>query len=180
MQQKWPIVEEQWWKLDRLQQCSEEKIMVAACWYNSRAHRFCSVFGETKGVLHYELLQNNQMINSEKCCSLPNVLHANKKKKHPLLVNRSGIVFQEDNARSLWGQAEVAGVWWDIGNILQTLFLSYYTFFRSLQNSLNGTRSNSSDLAKNNLGQRFVQKSEKFWEDKIFSPHDRWPKVVQQ
>ena len=52
-----------------------------------------------KGVLYYELLPENQTINSNKYCSQLDQLKAALNEKCPKLVNRKRIIFHQDNAR---------------------------------------------------------------------------------
>jgi len=52
-----------------------------------------------KGVLYYELLPENQMINSTKYCSQLDPLKAALDRKCPKLVNRKPTSFQQDSAR---------------------------------------------------------------------------------
>ena len=51
------------------------------------------------GVLYYELLLENQMINSNMYCSQLDQLKAALDKKHLELVNRKSIIFHQDNTR---------------------------------------------------------------------------------
>ena len=50
-----------------------------------------------KGVLYYELLQENQTINSNKYCSQLDQLKAARDEKHLELVNRKCIIFHQNN-----------------------------------------------------------------------------------
>ena len=51
------------------------------------------IWWDWKGVLYYELLPENQMINSNKCCSQLDQLKAAFDEKHPELVNREHKIF---------------------------------------------------------------------------------------
>ena len=57
------------------------------------------IWWDWKGVLYYELLPENQMINSIKYCSQLDQLKVALNKKHQELVNRKRIIFHQDNAR---------------------------------------------------------------------------------
>ena len=57
------------------------------------------ILWDWKGVLSYELLLENQMINSNNYCSQLDQLKTELDKKHPELVNRKRIIFHQDNAR---------------------------------------------------------------------------------
>ena len=52
-----------------------------------------------EGVLYYELLLENQTINSNKYCSQLDQLKAALDKKRLKLVNRKRITFHQDNTR---------------------------------------------------------------------------------
>ena len=56
------------------------------------------IWWDWKGVLHYELLPENQTINSKYCCQL-NQLKAALNEKCPELVNRKCVIFYQDTAR---------------------------------------------------------------------------------
>ena len=58
------------------------------------------IWWDWNGILYYELLLENQMINSNKYCSQLDQLKAALDEKHPELVNRKCIIFHQDNARS--------------------------------------------------------------------------------
>ena len=57
------------------------------------------VWWDWKGILYYELLSNNQTINSEKYCSQLDKLKTAIDQKRPELANWKGVVFYQDNAR---------------------------------------------------------------------------------
>ena len=57
------------------------------------------IWWDWKGVLYYELLPENQTIDSNKYCSWLDQLKAALDEKHPELVNRKRIIFHQDNAR---------------------------------------------------------------------------------
>ena len=57
------------------------------------------IWWDWKGVLYYELLPENQMLNSSKYCSQLDQLKAALDERCPELVNRKCIIFLQDNAR---------------------------------------------------------------------------------
>ena len=57
------------------------------------------IWWDWKGVLYYELLPENQMINSKKYCSQLDQLKAAPDERRPELVNRKRIIFHQDNTR---------------------------------------------------------------------------------
>jgi histone-lysine N-methyltransferase SETMAR len=56
------------------------------------------VWWDMEGII-YELLGPNKTINSEVYCQQLDRVNECLKEKRPLLVNRKGVVFHQDNAR---------------------------------------------------------------------------------
>jgi len=106
-----------------------------------------SVWWDWKGVLHYELLQPNQTINSAKYCSQLDDLKAAIAEKRPELHNRRGVVFHHDNARPHTSSAtrdKLLQFGWDVlphPAYSPDLAPSDYHLFLSLKNSLAGKNS---------------------------------------
>ena len=131
------------------------------------------IWWDWKGVLYYELLLENQTINSNKYCSQLDQLKATLDEKRPEFINRKRIVFHQDSARprvSLMTRQNLLQLGWEV-----LIHLAYspdiapldFHLFRSLQNSLNGKNFNSPEDCKRHLEQFFAQKGKKFWEDGI-------------
>ncbi|KMQ83652.1 histone-lysine n-methyltransferase setmar-like protein, partial [Lasius niger] len=57
------------------------------------------IWWDYKGIVYYELLSENETIDSVKYCSQLTNLKQALDRKRPELVNRKGIAFQHDNAR---------------------------------------------------------------------------------
>ena len=117
-----------------------------------------------KGVLYYELLLENQTINSNKYCSQLDQLKAALEEKHPELENRKCIIFHQDNTRlhvSLKTRQKLLGLGWEV--LIHPPYSpdtapSNFHLFRSLQNSLNGKYFNSLEDCKRHLEQSLAQK----------------------
>lgn len=144
------------------------------------------IWWDYKGIIYYELLPENQTINSDKYCSQLDELKRAIDRKRPELVNRKGIVFQHDNARphtSLETRRKLIELGWDVlvhPPYSPDLAPSDFHLFRSLQNSLNGKNLTSLEACKNHLDQFFVDKSQKFYERGIMKLPERWQKVIEQ
>ena len=134
----------------------------------------------------FELLQENQTINSNKYCSQSDQLKAALDEKGPELLNRKCIIFHQDNARphiSLMPRQKLLQLGWEV-----LIHLPYspdiapldFHLIRSLQNSLNGKNFNFLEDCKRHLEQFFAQKDAKFWEDGIMKLPEKWQKVVEQ
>ena len=109
-----------------------------------------------KGVLSYELLLENEAINSNKYCSQLDQLKAALNKNRLELVNRKCIIFHQDNTRphvSLMTRQKLLQLGWEV--LIHRLYspdiapLDFH-FFQSLQNSLNGKNVNSLEDCKRN------------------------------
>ena len=139
-----------------------------------------------KGVLYYELLLENQTINSNKHCSQLDQLKAARDEKCPELVNRKCIIFQQDNARShvsLVTKQKLFQLGWEVLIHLpysSDIEPSYLHLSWSLQNSLNWKTFNSFEDCKRHLEQFFAQKDKLFWEDGIMKLPEKYQKAVKQ
>ena len=110
-----------------------------------------------KGVLYYELLLENQTINSNKYCSQLDQLKAALHEKRLELVNRKHIIFHQDNTRphvSLMTRQKLFQLGWEV--LIHPLYSpdiapSDFHLFRSLQNSLNGKNFSSLGDCKRHL-----------------------------
>ena len=144
------------------------------------------VWWDWKGVLYYELLPENQTINSNKYCSQLDQLKAALNKKRPEVVNRQRITFHQDEARphvSLMTRQKLLQLGWDVlihlPHSSDVTPLDFHLFW-SLQNSLNGKNFNSLENCKRHLEQFFAQKDKKFSQDGIMKLPEKWQKVVEQ
>ena len=144
------------------------------------------IWWDWKGVLYYELLPENQTINSSKYCSQLDQLKAALNEKRPELVNRKRIIFHQYNARlhvSLMTRQKLLQVGWEVlihPPYLPDIAPSDFHLFWSLQNSLNGKNFNSREDCKRHLERFLAQKDKKFWEDGIMKLPEKWQKVVEQ
>ena len=142
------------------------------------------IWWDWKGVLYYELLPENQTINSNKYCSQLDQPKAALDEKCTELVNRKYIIFHQDNARlrvSLMTRQKSLQLGWEV--LIHPPYspdIAPSDFHFSLQNSLNGKNFNSLEDCKRHLEQFFAQKDKKFWEDGITKLPEKWQKVVEQ
>ena len=139
-----------------------------------------------KGVLCYELLPENQTINSNKCCSQLDQLKAALDKKRLELVNRKRIIFQQDNASphvSLVTRQNLLQLGWEV--LIQPPYSpdtapSISIYFGLYKILLMEKNFNSLEDCKRHLEQFFAQKDKTFWEDGIMKLPEKWQKVVEQ
>ena len=144
------------------------------------------IWWDWKGVLRYEVLLEDQTINSNKYCSQLDQLKAGLDKKCPELAKRKRILFHQDNTRphvSLMTRQKLLQLGWEVlihPPYSPDIAPSDFHLFRSLQNSLSGKNFNSLEDCKRHLEQFFAQKDKKFWEDGIMKLPEKWQKVVEQ
>lgn len=145
-----------------------------------------SVFWDWKGIVHYELLEPGQTVDSLFYCDQLERLNQAMKKIRPDLVNRKSVVFHHDNARphtSLMTRKKLKDLNWEVlmhPAYSPDLAPSDYHLFRDMQNFFNGLSMTSREDCKKYLVQFFDQKSQKFYSDGIMALPDKWQKVVQQ
>lgn len=145
-----------------------------------------SVWWDYKGILYFELLPNNQTINSnvyiQQLAKLADAIEA----KRPVLANCKGVVFHHDNAKSytsLVTRDKLLELGWNVLShppYSPDLEPSDYHLFRSLQNSLNGKIFNNVDDVKSHLIQFFNSKDQTFYERGIMTLPERWQKVIDK
>ena len=109
-----------------------------------------------KRFLYYELLPENQMINSNKYCSQSNQLKA-ALNENSVLVNRKHIIFHQDNIKLRFFDDQAKTVTACLGSSDSSIvFIKHCNLdlhlFRCLQNSLNGKNFNSLEDCKSYLG----------------------------
>lgn len=142
------------------------------------------IWWDWKGIIYYELIKQNETIDSIKYCAQLDRLKAAIDEKRPRLSNKYGVIFQQDNARphvSLQTRQKLLQFGWDVLShpaYSPDLAPSEFYLFRSLQNSLNGKNFSSLEDCQKHLEEFIDLKSEKFWKDGIFKLPDRWQNVV--
>ena len=122
------------------------------------------VWWDWKGVIHYELLNYGQTLNSVLYCEQLDRLKQAIDQKRPELVNRNGVVFHQDNARphtSLMTRQKLRELGWDVLShppYSPDLAPSDYHLFRSMQNALGATKLASKEACENWLSEFFANK----------------------
>ena len=138
-----------------------------------------------KIVLSYELLLEEQRINSNRYCSQSDQLKAALDEKHPELVNRKCIIFHQDNPRphvSLMTRQKLLLLDWDV--VSSAVFTRHCTFrfpFISVFTKFSEwKKGNSLEDCKRHLEWFFLKMIKKFWEDGIKKLPEKWQKIVEQ
>jgi len=90
------------------------------------------VWWDWKGILYYELLSNNETINSKKYCSQLDELKIAIEQKRSEIANWKSIVFHQDNARphvSLITRQKFLEFGWDVlYSVSSTIFIRPHAF----------------------------------------------------
>ncbi|GFW05876.1 mariner Mos1 transposase [Trichonephila clavipes] len=142
-----------------------------------------SVWWDFKGIV---FLPDNTTINSEVYCHQLDKLNDALKQKRTQLINRKGVVFHQDNARShtsLVTRQKLLQLEWDTMQHLPyspDLAPSDYYLFRSPQNFLDGKTFTSNEEVNNHLDQFFASKDQQFYERGLMLLPERWQKVLDQ
>lgn len=145
-----------------------------------------SIWWDWQGVLYYELLPQNQTIDSTKYFSLLNKLKQAIKDNRRKFTKRNCVVFLHDNARpyaSLKTYTHLLRFGWDIlphPPYSPDIAPSDYHLFRALQNNLNEKTFKTLDDVKKHLDQFFASKSQSFYERGIMDLPNRWRDIIEQ
>ena len=124
---------------------------------------YMCIWWDWKWVIYYELLPENQMINSNKYCSQLDQLKTALNEKRLELVNRKRIISHQDNARLhvFWWPGKTVTAWLgssDSSAIFTRRCTFGFPFTSVFKNSLNGKNFNSLEDCKRHLEQFFAQK----------------------
>ena len=142
------------------------------------------VWWDFKGIIYFEILPQNQTINSVVYCRQLSNLAEKLERLRPELANRKGVVFHQDNARthvSLATRTKLHELGWDVlphPSYSPDIAPSDYHLFLSLQNSLQGKSFIDLEDVKKHVENFFSSKPAKFYADGIFKLPDRWTKVI--
>ena len=122
-----------------------------------------------KGILHFELLPNNQTITSGVYSAQSERLDQALRRKEPALINRKGVILHHDNARphaARFTVDKIRQLGWEV--LPQPAYSpdiapSDYHLFRSLQHFLSGKNFQIEKCIKNVLTDFFESKSQEFY-----------------
>jgi len=132
--------------------------------------------------VYYELLPQNQTINSEKYCSQLDRFEGSNQRKASRIVMVLCFIKTTLPHVFLTTRQKLLQFGWDVLPPPYSLdiALSYFHLFRFLQNSLNGKNFTSLEDCKKHLKEFFAYKTRKFWEDEIFKLPERWRKLLKK
>ena len=131
------------------------------------------IWWDWKGVLYYDFLLENQIINSNQYCSQWAQLKAANRWKSPGITQKKMYNLPSGYHQihiSLMTRQKLLQLGWEV--LIHLLYspdvapLDFH-LFQSLQYYFNGKNFNSLKDCKRHLEQFFAQKDKKFWEDRI-------------
>lgn len=144
-----------------------------------------SLWWNFKGILHFELLPNNQTINSNFYCEQLDRLYQILMQKEPALINRKGVIMQHDNARPHIAQItseKLSQLGWEVlphPAYSPDLAPSDFHLFRSLDNFLRGKSFDNEECINNALITFFQSKPSEFYNSGIKKLVKRWAEVIE-
>ncbi len=143
------------------------------------------VWWDMEGVVYFELLDMGQTINADVYCQQLDRLRESLASKRPALVNRRGVILQQDNARPHTAKvtrAKLKELGWEIlphPPYSPDIAPSDYHLFQSLQHFLSGkvfTDKNAKEIA---IAGFFAEKPKTFYREGIEALPTRWEKVIE-
>lgn len=143
------------------------------------------VWWNFEGVIHFEVLENNVVIDADLYCVQLDRMYMKLKEKYPALVNRKRILLQHDNAKPHTARKTKEKI-----NELDAFELlphpayspdlapSDYHLFRSMAHFLRGRRFNNLDDVEKGCQDFFSSKDKDWYQSGIQQLVDRWIKTI--
>ncbi|XP_076165329.1 histone-lysine N-methyltransferase SETMAR-like [Ptiloglossa arizonensis] len=131
------------------------------------------VYWDIRGIIHFELFKQNQIVTVEIYCQRLERLRAALVEKRPSLANFKGVLFHHDNVRPHTARITVGKIKnfnWELlphPPYSPDLAPIDYHLFRSMQHFLSGKNFNNCEDVKSALNEYFDSKSERFFENGI-------------
>jgi len=136
------------------------------------------------GIIHFELMQPGQTITADVYCEQLDRLHEKLRLKRPALVNRKGVILQQDNARphsAKRTQEKIRQLGWEVLShhpYSPDMAPSDYHLFRSMEHNLrNRTFGNVEDV-NSSLTNFFASKDCNFFKTGIYNLEERWATIA--
>ena len=138
------------------------------------------------GIIHFELLQPGQTITAEIYCEQLDRLHQKLTLKRPALVNRKGVILQQDNARphsARMTQEKIRQLGWEVlphPSYSPDMAPSDYHLFHSLEQNLRDRTFRNMDDFNSSLTAFFASKDKKIFRNGINKLEKRWIKIMDK
>lgn len=143
------------------------------------------VWWNIHGIVHYELLKPCQTITANVYCEQLSRLKDAIQLKHPALINRKGVILQQDNARphtAKLTQQKIREFGWDVLShppYSPDIAPSDYHLFRSMQHFLAGKKFENQNAIGDAMIEFFNSKDETFYKNGIQNLVSRWQQVIE-
>jgi histone-lysine N-methyltransferase SETMAR len=143
------------------------------------------VWWDICGIIHFELMPQGRTITADIYCDQLDRLNEALKAKRPALMNRKGVILQQDNARphsAQITQKKIRQLDWEVlphPAYSPDVAPSDYHLFRSLEHKLRNKTFRNPDDVNSHLEGFFGSKDGNFYKEGIMKLQDRWKKVVE-
>lgn len=144
-----------------------------------------SVWWDMEGVVYFELLDMNQGITADIYCEQLDRLKSALTTKRPALINRKGVILQQDNARPHTAKVtrqKVMEFGWEIlphPPYSPDIAPSDYYLFKSLEHFLRGKEFKDKNEIQTSLSDFFLSKPKQLYQNGIESLVKRWHEVIE-
>lgn len=142
------------------------------------------VWWDSTGVIHLEVLEMGQTVTADIYCHQLDRLNQALKVQRPALVNRKGVLLQQDNARPHTAkvtQDKIRDLGWDLlphPAYSPDIAPSDYHLFRSLRGFLQGKKFANIEVIETALNQFFASKPRSFYDQGIKNLVQKWQDVI--
>jgi len=142
------------------------------------------VWWDSIGIIHFELLKYGQTITAEVYCEQLDRLHKSLTLKRPALLNRKGVILQQDNARPHSAKKtteKIRKLGWEIlphPPYSPDIAPSDYHLFRSLEHYLGNKTFRNPDDVHSGLTDFFSSKDANFYKKGIEMLKNRWQTII--
>lgn len=143
-----------------------------------------SVWWDSLGIIHYELMPPGQTITGEVYRQQLTRLNEALSQKRPALVNRKGVILLHDNARPHSAkdtQEHLKQMGWEVlphPPYSPDLAPSDYHLFRSLEHHIRNKTYRNQDAIENDFNSFINQKAPEFFKKGIQNLVERWQEVI--
>jgi len=142
------------------------------------------VWRDCKGVIYFELLDQNQTITADMYCQQLHHVKTSLATKRPALINRCGVILQQDNARPHTAKItrqKLKDFGWEVlpdPPYFPHIAPSDYWLFRSLHADLRGKKFKTKEEIQSAITQFFSSRDIPFYEEGIKRLPERWLTVA--
>lgn len=142
------------------------------------------VWWDMNGIIYVELLDMGETITSAVYCRQLDGLREKLKLTRPSLLNRKGVILQQDNAKphtSKLTRDKLKEFGWELlphPPYSPDMAPTDYHLFRSLQQFLKGKKFNEKFEVENAISTYFAEKDQKFFKHGIELLPERWEKII--